>query len=610
MISWQYLTTANTGGYTIFNSATYDNPGTFEGEFSSSSGSTNRYGYTYNYGQTTTGAYPAEGNNGGTLTISPYGQTFLGTSTSSVTSGGSYNRGTSTTVSYYNTTTDTVTSTFSASYFTSTESGGSSYVTKTTSSRTDVAQTTVSVASTSRAVTTVTASQLYVDTVGVSCFLAEENEVLWYPTATALGIYAMTDAFASVGAGGYIELSNNLTYNEVAGVITNSTSVLITNALTTTNLPDYISVTNSSTTYSAQYTDTLHGGITTTTGQIYRYSTSNHSGGVGYVNTTSNVTIAGTGNGTCSYSAWSLVQVSFRTSVGLLQAGTQIGYGSSLGAVYETYEATYIPSESCDSISALAYVEGPGGYTSAAFTDGGGVTAYEQCTYAQTSLGAVQFNLFQGQATVGLKQPNIGWRVPGDSSLYASIEGMDTNQFAKTDGSYPAVSESTGEYYFYSSATKYTQTYPWQTVPVPYPLPQQWVDSNSVSYNASWDGATVSLTTRHSTISGSQVVVWAGADPVTETLFKTMNGYNFEEGLTNVFCGSGTYPDLTAPNSIFYGAGAYAQSTATLLVTDYASTTITKADFVRPLYAARLVPYPAYLQGREVAVDVRTQYNQ
>jgi hypothetical protein len=120
-----------------------------------------------------------------------------------------------------------------------------------------------------------------------------------------------------------------------------------------------------------------------------------------------------------------------------------------------------------------------------------------------------------------------------------------------------------------------------QSTPVSYTGIQQWQDSNSLSYSASMNGVTLSLTTASkvgssSTVTGSLSLAWTTAGPITQTMANPVS-QNWIEAASNVYASDSAYP-----NTLFLSPGIYIRNnSSTQSVTAWTTSTLASADHLR-----------------------------
>lgn len=135
-----------------------------------------------------------------------------------------------------------------------------------------------------------------------------------------------------------------------------------------------------------------------------------------------------------------------------------------------------------------------------------------------------------------------------------------------------------------------------QTVPVTWPAPQSWIDSNAVSYTASFSSGSLTLTAKSSSThavgtstltsfsSSSFTDQWTSAGLQTQTLFDLLGG-------TSILLGSGSYyTDLTEPSTVILPVGYYGSSMGSTAVTASTSFTLSSGDVIRDLTMASFDP--------------------
>lgn len=520
-------------------------------------------------------------NSGSTVSVaSNSGSGFLGTvaNNTTMTSSSTQSFKTSTTAS------------FPSSYLTGSFTSASFVPSTATSSYADIATTSATSNITITILTTTTIQSSY----GAGFYglgvVASPGEVIWFATGS-ISDTPVSALQSTTGSTSFFLFQPFITFAP------SSSSVITIIANTSASFSQFVSTfTIQSTVISIS--NFAIGGFSTFTAITGRDVTSSTTVSVGLQSTTTATSTFGT-------TTFSVIDNSFILST----LFTELIISNGLfDALYSTLTVNAFVASTM-SVSSEIFINPGASFHSSTFSSSSSTTAFNN-QFGQT--GNTSFNTFAlttytttgmpygittiiGNPIAFTRHPNFGFRITPDGNLISQIGIGNTSNFS--------MAKDNGSYVFEVGI---------ETVPVQYPGIKSWIDSESVTYTASWSSISISVTGRTSSYSiigtstitynftSSSALTWTGAGNVTETIFNELTG-------SHLFLGSGTYgTDLTSPATVFLLPGCYAFSTYTTIVTNSETFTISTADFVRTLAMAENDNFG----DQPFVVEQRSNYNQ
>ena len=431
------------------------------------------------------------------------------------------------------------------------------------------------------------------------------GEIIWYADPPIAGVSALSD-MTSVTAQATIPFSGDDAV--IFPTITpESTTSGITTLITGTSIGNITNVSMFTEATSTTATNTVTGGFTVEPITISRQLTilitavsETDSTTSTFVSSTSESTDSlGTTTFTISVTSTNLFFGTFLDTRSIITSTTSVLPLSLNGIIYTTLaipafslsslESTIsaeVGSNTCNLTSTFLTSSGSTGSDISSNIEIYGATSQNALLTTRLTNDFTGISLLEEQLLAVVEIPQVGFRIAPNANLVYEIRLGDTNSFSMFGA---------------DASFIYNMN---ETVPVAYPIAQVWIDSNNVTYNASWSSTIVSVTGRTpmgtSISTNSSILSWMAGDPVTDVAFTELGDSPI------IRLGSGSYyTDIMMPRTVYLPAGAYSQSLGSNIVDRGSSFTLSSDDFVKTLAAVN-----PYFNGNAFLLEVRSFYNQ